>query len=229
MYYLLARLRGPLYSVKRLDVYQVSTSYPFIPPSTLIGALGEGLGILGYCEPSDCLNYAKKLVRKAREVFLSDVKISVSPVILKRARGVLENESLPGSFNEITKYNDALVREYTYSFNRQVLFGMVDGVDVVKKALYNIQRLGDTESMVSVEDVKEVEVEKCDKHEVNVVSDIKNATGRYLIFPAFDEQGKRRYFSVPLYFLGSYYEVGEIKYNRTLCAGEAIFPEGDDW
>ncbi|MQL56598.1 type I-A CRISPR-associated protein Cas5a [Acidianus ambivalens] len=229
MYYLLVRFRGPLFSVKRLDVYQIASAYPFIPPSTIIGSLSNEMGVLGYCKVKDCVEFTRGLVARAREVFLKSERITISPIVLKRIRGVLEENSLPENFDEISKYSDALVREYTYSYSRQVLFIVNDKVDLVKTSLFNMQRLGDSESLISVEDVREVEVEKCDKKEVNVVSDIKGHGGRYLIMPAFDERGVRRNFGVPLYFLGSHYEVGEINYDKTLCADSVVFPEGEDW
>ncbi|QXJ32139.1 type I-A CRISPR-associated protein Cas5a [Saccharolobus shibatae] len=229
MYYLLVRFRGPLFSVKRLDVYQVASAYPFTPPSTIIGSLSNAMGILGYCNVRDCIKFTRGLVTHAREVFSKNERIIISPVVLKRIRGVLEENSLPENFDEISKYSDVLIREYTYSFTRQIFFIVKDKVDEVKKALFNVQRLGDSESLVSVESIKEVEAEKCDKKEVNVVSDIRSNGGWYLIMPAFDEQGRKRNFSIPLYSFGSYYEVGEIKYDKTLCAGDIVFPEGEKW
>ncbi|MGC8987904.1 type I-A CRISPR-associated protein Cas5a [Infirmifilum sp.] len=226
---LLVKLRGPFYSVKMLDVYQVATTLPFIPPSTLIGAIGNGLAYSGACKGINCLNKAMELVTHAREVFVKEFAVAISPIVLRRAKKVLEDKKLPRNFKEVMSYNDAMVREYSYSPLRLVIVRVKGELELVKKALYLMERLGDSESLVAVEEVKEVEEVKCNKTEVNTVTKLTSLEGMYTVMPSIDERGERVMFSFPLLRVGPRYELGRIKYDRTVCAGEAIYPEGDDW
>jgi CRISPR-associated protein Cas5a/b/c len=229
--YLIITIRAPLISIKRLDVYQVALTYPFLPPSSIIGSIAFSMSVLGLCEPANCLTYIRNLITHAREFFIKDYRVTFSPFILKRFRKVLEEKRLPKNPDEITKFSDALVREYTYSQRRFIILNIKDKVDIIKEAIFLIERIGDTESLISIEDVREEDAEECNKS-INTVmhaSRVSNAKGKYTLIKAYDEKGRLENFAVPLYLIGDYYEVGEIECSNSLCVGDAVIPRGDDW
>lgn len=225
------RSRFPLFSVRHLETYQVAVSHPLLPPSTVVGAVGKALYFAGECSGQSCMDAARRLVKKARD---AAVEASKFGVVLRRARGVLEEERPPEDFEELRGYFDALYRDYVYSREKTLLIVPRDSgaLNVLAKALWLLERAGDTESLLSVVDVEAVEAERCGGGFVNVVVSAEAARGgSYVVQKALDESGSVRLFSFPVASAaGGVYKPGVVKVDGgVLCAGEVKFPEGHGW
>ncbi|AFA39173.1 CRISPR-associated protein Cas5, subtype I-A/APERN [Pyrobaculum oguniense TE7] len=224
----LVRARAPLFSVRHLETYQIAVSYTMAPPSTIVGAVGRGLAIMGECSGSeDCINAARSLVLKARDVAVPSARFGV---VLKRARGILEERRMPKSFKE-TGFFDALNREYVFAAEKLFLIVPSDNRRVLERALWHLERLGDTESLIAVYDVAVERAERCEGL-VNVVVRWEVARGGgFVVQPGEDERGERQYFAFPVVAKeGGLYVPGGVKIDGgILCAGEVRFPESHDW
>ncbi|AAL62628.1 hypothetical protein PAE0209 [Pyrobaculum aerophilum str. IM2] len=227
---LLVKLRLPLFSIKHYETYQVAATLPFIPPSTVVGALVQAAARGGLCE-GDCLAEVRGWIYKARDVAAPTVKF---PVVLKRARGVLEEGKLPLSGEELGGYFDAMVREYAYVAEKAVL--VVPSAEAhigrLEKALWLLERVGDTESYVSVRGVEVLNARPCGAGEVDVAVKLaKVAGGAHLVVRAGDEDGTLSDFAVPLATGGKgYYTPTKIAVKSDVfCAGDVAFPAGHDW
>lgn len=219
-----AKLNFPLFSVKLLETYQVAVSYPFLPPSTIVGALGKGLAEVGRCRGARCIEVARRIVKRARDAASEALKTAV---ILRRARGVLEEGRLPHGASELIKFSDALLREYVMSAERHILIIPRDDVEAAAEAAWHIERLGDTESLVSVE-VKIVEARRCEGSDVNVAVDLSEAaSGLFTVYTALNEEGEKADFAVPVVAGGSegVYKPGRVEVRGGVyCAGRLKFP-----
>ncbi|MFP3203173.1 MAG: type I-A CRISPR-associated protein Cas5a [Sulfolobus sp.] len=230
---IIAKLRIPFFSIKRYDTYQISYSYIFLMPSSIVGSIGNSLALLGECKGEDCINLARKIVKKAREYFPRKITFSKSPVILKRVRGMLEDKEMPKSLAEFVSSSDALVREYVVSEERNILI-LTDKPSQIIEAVKIMDRLGDSESLLSVIYVKESKIGECEKEDgVNVM--IKNeivsqeSRGDQITVDGFDELGKKSVFYIPVEVKGYSIKPSPIKTSKVMCAGDAVFPEGDNW
>ncbi len=227
MWYLVD-LFAPLFSVKELDVYQVAISTPLPMPGTVVGAIGAAMGRAGACRGMECLEEARRRVRFARATAFG--VLMKSPVILRRLRGVLEEGELPASVEMFVKFSDAMSREYVFTWR---LLLLVEG-DVERGDLYLVDRLGDSESLVAVVDVAEVEPREC-VGRVNVVvkRDVARG-GSYILVRGFDERGSESWFAVPLRMEGPFYVPGDVETEglvRCVESGDrrVVFPGGDEW
>lgn len=257
----IADLSLALYSIRSPETYQVASSYPLAPPSTLLGAFAYALHKLGICKGSrdwkdavrTCLEVARGMVDRIRDtsVSLKDELIIVRfPTLLRRLRKVLEEGSLPENIDELQKYSDALIREYVLSSPRKILVvpRKEDYIETIARALWLIDRVGDSESHVAVRRVRESEATKCDDKRVNVVvnHDTRYITGGiYTVVRAYAEDDalspardseKSRFLAVPVVsrgrggvFYSSYIEVKD----ETLCVRDGeksiVFPAGRWW
>ena len=227
---LLARLRLPLFSVRHHETYQVASALPFLPPSTIIGALTQAAARGGLCA-GDCLAEVRGWIAKARDTAAPTAKF---PVMLRRARGVLEEGGLPPSAEELASYFDAMVREYAYTAERAVLVvpSAESHLGRLEKALWLLERVGDTESYASVAEVAEIDARPCGVGEVNIAVKLNNAVGgAYLVVKAGDEDSALADFAVPLAASGrGYYTPTKIAVKGdVLCAEDIAFPAGHDW
>jgi CRISPR-associated protein Cas5 subtype I-A len=217
----------PVFSVRQVEAYQVAVSTLVPLPSTIVGAVGAVLGRVGYCKGSECLKEARRRIRLARAVALTVVK---SPVILRRLRKVLEEGRLPADIKEVASFSDAMSREYVFAWRLALL---IEG-DVEREYLYLIDRLGDSESLVSIVDVAEVEPVDC-AGRVNVVVKSHVARGgNYILVRGFDEHGDRSIFAVPLRVEGGLYKASEVEVDGPVRCVErgslrAAFPGGYGW
>ncbi len=244
------KVRLPFFSIKHIEAYQVGISYLSLMPSTLVGAIGYGLGLAGLCKGDKCREASKGIVRKAREYFTkNDVAIRF-PVILKRMRGVLEgkylseksktkskksktkSKTLYDVYAALASASDAMVREYIFSGERQ--FVLIGDLDKLKKAIYLIDRFGDSESLAAIVSVEEIEVNKCESNEVNTVikADIWSMIGSHVITYGTDENWDKRLFVFPFFGKDNkvYYSPIRVK-DRVMCDKDKriMIPAGDDW
>ncbi|MGC9170936.1 MAG: type I-A CRISPR-associated protein Cas5a [Thermoproteus sp.] len=232
MAYFVVDLAFPLFSIKELDVYQVAASAPLPSPSSIVGAVGAAMGRAGLCRGAECLDVARNAVKVARPVAVG--RVAKSPVVLRRARGVLEERALPGGFAEFVKFSDAMSREYVFAASMKLL---IVG-DVEPEVLYLIDRLGDSESLAAVVGVRRYDDARSCGGGVNVpVAREVVKGGSYTLVKMADERGKPRYFALPVVRSGGdVYQPSAIEVDRgVLCVEDVRFPEnkgpsgGYDW
>jgi CRISPR-associated protein Cas5 subtype I-A len=224
-------LRGPIISVRDPEVYQVAIAPPLPIPSTIVGAIGYAYWKIGLCNGEDlCMSRARETILKARASATFSIKFNV---ILSRYRGVLEEKKLPEDPKEILKFRDALVREYVFLDRFKVLIIPLDNkyVNDIKRALYTVERIGDSESLVSISSIEEHEIRDCEGNTVNVVVRSSIASGgNYTIVRGLLEKGEKSTLALPLMNERNYYKPSYIVVSRRVkCAGDFRFPDGDDW
>ncbi len=160
-------VRPSPYSIRRPLSYQVADAFPLPQPSSLMGALVCCLAKIKFLSAKGVKDeYIRELVEQVLDkTITATIKplsaITVNPVILTRLR-VLEKklDTVSESIERGRLVTDAMVREYAYG-GFAVYFVFRDGglVEPSLKALYLLERMGDTESLVSVESVNLCEVE----------------------------------------------------------------------
>lgn len=236
---IISKIKFPFFSLKHIESYQVAVSYPVIFPSTLVGAFGYALSLLGECKGDECSKAYSNYILKAREFVNESRRTIISskfPVILKRFRTLEHkgnNYNLPEKIDKISKSTDAMVREYVFTPERDFVFIVKNDkeIDVVKKALRLIDRLGDSESLVSVIDVREEELTECTYNNVNVmVKGEFNFTENTLLL-GLDENGNKSLFAIP-YKIVDYslvYSPIQVKKGNVLCGKSVRIPKGGDW
>ena len=223
---LVLSIRVPFFSIKLPEAYQVAASYDFLMPSTLFGALCASLCVLNGWKEEECKEKLKGT--KVRELYPRKVVLaSKFPVILRRVRGVLEEGRLPSSLDEATGFFDAMVREYVFTLDERKAIIVTDRLDEVKEAAWLISRIGDSESLLSVTNVEEVELEECRGGEITVMS--KRGSGGVTV-RGFDEEGVKSDFLVPARAHPLYLYYRPVTYSgKVLCKGDIRIPAGTDW
>ncbi len=244
-----------IHSIRVLEAYQVSVSYPLVPPSTILGAIARSLSTLGLCGSggkdwvsviNQCYEKARDLVNKARDtsVLLKDGGGPISikqPVILRVVRGILEEKRLPKDLDEVRGFSDAMVREFVLTYPRPILV-IPRGDEAIKdlyRSLWHLYRFGNSESYVSISSVKKLEAYECDKKEINVVakytSDLIEG-GNYTLMSGLDEYGRKVMLALPVSSStrGDIYYPSTIRVKgKTMCVNNdgkyIVFPAGDDW
>ncbi|MEM4970999.1 MAG: type I-A CRISPR-associated protein Cas5a [Sulfolobales archaeon] len=226
-------LRGPIISVRDPEVYQVAIAPPLPMPSTIVGAIGYAYWKIGLCSGEErCMSRAGETILKARASSAFSIKFSA---VLSRYRGVLEEKRLPKDPNEISKFRDALVREYVFLDRFKVFILPSDDkyIGDIRRALLNVERIGDSESLVSISSIEEHEIEDCEGNTVNVVVRSSIASGgNYMIVRGLLENGEKSMLALPLMSERNYYRPSEIRLEasrRVKCAGNFRFPDGDNW
>ncbi|MEM2996207.1 MAG: type I-A CRISPR-associated protein Cas5a [Candidatus Bathyarchaeia archaeon] len=155
------------FSVKRAEAFQFFPSYLLPPPSTLFGAFARGLFLLkGFPAPQN-EEYAKKMIITITARALTP--LSRTGAIIKRLRTL----ELRGERGETFKpRTDAMVREIisTHKIEAYYLINEDEALKIlgnditihIKRILYSIDRIGDSESLVSVQsvDLEEVDTKK---------------------------------------------------------------------
>jgi CRISPR-associated protein Cas5 subtype I-A len=226
-----AELYAPIISIRDPEVYQVAVSIPLPQPSTLIGAIGYSYWKMKLCNGEEqCIQRARETVVKARASTTISSKFSV---VLSRYRGVLEEKRLPENIDEILGFRDAMVREYVFLDRLKILIipSHSKYIDEIKKALLITERVGDSESLVSILSVKEEEIKDCNGDSVNVIIRSSLAEGgAYTIVRGLLENGTKDLLALPLLHEKNYYKPSYIRVRRDIkCACGLRFPEGDDW
>jgi CRISPR-associated protein Cas5 subtype I-A len=164
----IVQARAPTFSIRQPQSYQVGVSFPLPQPSTLTCALAYAAGLTGVGQ-SDLQGdeYVKELVESVLRLLVRATVKPVAPltnssVTLSRVRALEEDssEKVVEAIRRGRKITDAMVREY-YSGRLTVIyvFRSVSGIDKVYSWLYLLGRLGDTESLISVERVEEATIE----------------------------------------------------------------------
>lgn len=213
---LIARISAPAISIKHPETFQIAAALPLPQPSSLIGALAYCLGAYTGIGLT-ALDRVKSLVLAARARLLSEIEV-ITPIILRRFRILdkgfekkgflkalekLRSHDFEGFRNIIEgELTDALYREYLSQTTFKCVW-IVEG-ELDSRIAYLLQRLGDTESLVTVEEAwsAECSLEYADHVETEYPftvprEEIENMRGEYTIIRMCDEKRERQMFYVP--------------------------------
>ncbi|MCX8171905.1 MAG: type I-A CRISPR-associated protein Cas5a, partial [Candidatus Bathyarchaeota archaeon] len=157
-----AKINAPIFSLKHPEVFQVAASLPVPQPSSLVGALAYCIGVergIGL----KAQDIVMENIIAARGKLLSEATVT-NPIILRRFRILDKGLEVGGferacealrsgdfdSFRSVIEKElaDAFYREYLSPAILKCIWILKDSVE--DKALYLLQRLGDTESLISV-------------------------------------------------------------------------------
>ncbi len=150
------KVRPQLFSIRRPLSYQVADALLLPQPSSLVGALASCLAKLGFKAAGMGDEHIKSLIDETlrgleRVAVKPTSPIVASPVVLSRLR-VLEKTS--DEIEQGGRLSDAMVREYVHgSFTLYFVFRNHDLALKAEKALFLLERIGDTESLVAVESI----------------------------------------------------------------------------
>ena len=164
-----AKVRGPIFSVKLPEAFQVAATSIVPQPSSLVGALAYCLALSQDISSSEAMNKAQKITLAARATITSEVN-TLSPVLLRRFR-VLDKGFETKKKGERPPYTrlleliasgnaweakrvldlemtDALYREYYFS--QELLCSWILSEPIPSTVIKLLMRLGDTESLCNV-------------------------------------------------------------------------------
>ena len=159
---LVALLRFPLYSFGKQS-YQVRSSLLLPSPSALKGALAKGIILLSGKKGNSLDEIAEKTVKELENKLIyvgaKPYKSSIikTPVLLKRLRN-LEDPKNP-------EKSDAMRREYVFAREILIIYVFKGNLsekekDLMLRAVYLIDQLGDTECVGNVIKAEWVEVKE---------------------------------------------------------------------
>ncbi|MEM4489203.1 MAG: type I-A CRISPR-associated protein Cas5a [Desulfurococcaceae archaeon] len=211
-----AKINAPIFSIKHPETFQIAASLPIPQPSSLVGALAycigteQGIGLRAQ-------EIVEEIVAAARGKLVSEVAIT-NPVILRRFR-ILDKGIEEGDFKKSCealhlgdfdtfrnilekKLTDALYREYISPAILKCIWILRTALE--SKVLYLLQRLGDTESLVSVTEAWSTSCEILSVDEVTTDypftlddSAIDTIQGDYTVLKMCDEKRRLKLFYVP--------------------------------
>ena len=217
---LIAKISAPIISIRHSETFQIAATLPVPQPSTLVGALAYCLGTFTGIGLDAIEQIGKKIIA-ARAKLLSEIAI-IAPIILRRFR-ILDKglegktgekpfqkacENLrKGNFNEFrrileSELTDALYREHLSQASFKCIWIVKEPMD--NKLLYLLQRLGDTESLITVTEAwtSECILEKADAFSTDYPfpAERKNLieiSGDFSLMKMCDETGEKRMFYIP--------------------------------
>jgi CRISPR-associated protein Cas5 subtype I-A len=217
-----AKINVPIFSIKHPEAFQIGAALPVPQPSTLVGALAYCLGV-HRGTGTKSLEEAKKAVVIARAKLLKGCTV-VTPVILRRFR-VLDRGLEAKKKGEVAAFEkacNALRAGDFYSFKRTIEAELTDALyreylshasikctwvlrePYESKLLYLLQRLGDTESLVTVieawsTDCREAETDQIDtEYPFTLASEVlERINGDYTMLKMCDESRKLKMYYIP--------------------------------
>ncbi|MEM4469003.1 MAG: type I-A CRISPR-associated protein Cas5a [Candidatus Korarchaeota archaeon] len=180
---LIARLRVPIFSIKQPEAFQVGAALPLPQPSTLAGALAYCVAVKEGLRRKNLVMRLQSILRAARARLVSEIAVP-SPIVLRRFRVLdkgMEREKGKLSdyeifenackqlkhdmiYNAVKKLSDALYREYIFASELTCVWIVRERLPA--ELLWNINHLGDTESICSVVQVDQVPATRREESEV---------------------------------------------------------------
>lgn len=152
------------YSIKFPYAFQVAHTIKLPQPPTLLGALASALCLAGSVKLrskgvkyyDECLNSTATLGLRAVSAAPASLALTITSALLRRWR--LENviKNLKADSETFKrKVPDAMVREYVYcpKLVTFYIFDKEEGAEEAVKALWSVERLGDTESLTTCTEV----------------------------------------------------------------------------
>lgn len=217
-----AKINAPIFSIKHPEAFQIGAALPVPQPSALVGALAYCLGVhkgIG----TKALEEAQKAIAIARAKLMEGVTV-VTPVVLRRFR-VLDKGFETKTKGEIAAFEracnalrsgdfevfrrlieveltDALYREYLSHASIKCVWVLRQPFD--SRLLYLLQRLGDTESLVTVLEAwsADCQVVKMDRVDTDYPFTLTSGVleyiqGDYTALKMCDEHRKLKMYYVP--------------------------------
>ncbi|BAN90250.1 CRISPR-associated protein [Aeropyrum camini SY1 = JCM 12091] len=192
-----AELATPAFSVKNPEAYQVASPLPLPLPSTLLGGLMRGVSLLDSCTggiaSQSCIEKTGMMVKAAAPLSKPGQILGVEwEVVLRRLRKVLEPDSEKCSkkknagkrsnraLDELREMSDALLRGYITPYNPVYAVFVArnrDDINKIEKAIWYIDRLGDSESLVSARPVGRCQLAEVRSRSVNTPVALDSAVG----------------------------------------------------
>lgn len=236
------RARLPTFSIKHPESFQVMSCLPIPQPSTLVGALGYCIGVhsgVGTDVMKKVIEWVKNgylLVARAR-LYLrkgQTLPVAISPVVLRRFRIVdkahekkkkgettpiddLYNAIKTGNYVAVkrlveVKLMDAFYRDYIMGHEVLCVWVFKESLKVSENIFWLMQRLGDTESLISVLEVwsEKYPVSDISSAQISFPVEVEYVTpkeGDFLLIKMCDETRILKQYLVPIKY--------EIK--RTKC------------
>ncbi|MEM0489133.1 MAG: type I-A CRISPR-associated protein Cas5a [Nitrososphaerota archaeon] len=214
-----ARVRLPIFSVKHPETFQVMSCLPIPQPSTLVGALAycigthHGSGVKAFYRLKEVIEGNEvKLIARAR---LMGITI-ISPLVLRRFR-IADEFHKRMQFYDILSRGDyyegkiflerALIDAFyrSYAMSHEILCAwIIDGkFEISDSIFYLLQRLGDTESLITVCEVwlEDVEINEAPEIRTSFPFPLGNATirgGNFAIMKMCDEKRLVKQFVIPI-------------------------------
>ncbi|MGQ9469276.1 MAG: type I-A CRISPR-associated protein Cas5a [Nitrososphaerales archaeon] len=176
MFILQASLRFPIYSIKLEEAYQVGGSYLLPPPSTIIGSFLQSLamvksGIFYGKNLNEAISAALSFsneyiiaatIRALEPIVPATIIVNRWTILEANERRKKEGSVQYKEVKDYAKVRDARIREYLTSMSLKIFLLFHDAIleritsDELKIILFNISRMGDTESLVSVIEEPEI-------------------------------------------------------------------------
>lgn len=211
-----AKINTPIFSIKHPEAFQIAASLPIPQPSSLVGALAYCLGTqqrIGL----RAQEVIKEAIVAARAKLIGETT-TVNPIILRRFRVLdkgIEGKDLEkacsalhiGDFDTFRKIlekelTDALYREYLSPATLKCIW--ILKIPIESKILYLLQRLGDTESLVSISEAWSADCKILDADEASTDYPfvlhphmIDVVQGAYTALKMCDERRELKLFYVP--------------------------------
>lgn len=228
-----AKIRLPVFSVAEPEAFQILLSLPLPQPATLVGALAYAVGVsndkgtrayeevLGMVEDGELLAARAKIGDEG----LGGLPLAPSSVVLKRFRifdkgferkkkgerppvNILREEIAVGRYEAVKKVievilTDALYREYVMGMELTAVWTFARrGFD--EEVFWRISRLGDTESLCTMVDVRSAEGVVTEKREVEtsfpapLLPEARVVNGEFVPVKVCDERRMLRPFVFPI-------------------------------
>lgn len=214
------RIRLPIFSVKHPETFQIMSCLPIPQPSTLIGALAycvgvsQDLGLRAFENIKDISSThgGGKIAARAKLMRVT----TFSPIILRRFRIADEvrkrmqlydllskGEYSRGKLFLETVLTDAFYREYAMSHEILCTWIFEEEFRINGSILRLLQRLGDTESLVTVSDawVEDVEAYAASRVKTSFPFPLEGARiveGDFTIVRMCDERRSSEQFVIPV-------------------------------
>lgn len=214
---IIAKILAPIISIKHPEVFQIAASLPVPQPSTLVGALGYSLGAFSGSGLS-ASDQAKNFIAAAR-ARLSNGGAIVNSIVLRRFR-ILDKGFEKGDFPKAYEYflqgdflsfrkiietelTDALYREYVSQAVLKCIWVIREPID--HRIFQIIQRLGDTESLVTVLETWSAECFLEESTETSTTypfampkdNHLIRISGDYVLTKMQDENSEKKLFYIP--------------------------------
>lgn len=222
----LLRIRLPSFSLKIPESFQITSSYPLPSPSSLVGALAYSIAVHNGLSNESALKYTRAIVLAARASIPKAQIYTINPILLWRFRVLdrgterpkrkQERLTLLQQLSELTskesylegkllleqRLKDALYREYIFAQELNVVYLLKREID--EEVFHLISRLGDTESLCSVDSVKiyDYEILPADdvitRYPFTRNENILRIEGKFTVMKQCDENREMRFFIIPI-------------------------------
>ena len=213
-----ARIRLPIFSIKHPETFQIMSCLPVPQPSTLIGALAYCIGV----SQGSGLKAFENLKRSVEEGECCAARAKLigvtafSPIILRRFRVADEYHKRMDFYEILSRGNyqeaklflenkliDAFYRGYAMGFEILCTWVTENSLKIDEATIHLLQRLGDTESLVTVSGAWIEEAEISESSEIETpfpfpLNGAKVKQGDFMIVKMCNERRVTEQFIIPI-------------------------------